>query len=688
MRFSALLCAIWGANSVLSSAIVMRDDSHSITVGPPDASHISVYDKSIKHVDGEFKHWKTFSFNHTFPSNKTLLYGEVGHGRKTSKGHLDWKGLYWQVVCVSCETTGTIEVSSSGVEVDEKALSPLKLLKEHQNHHNASEIIKDAVNLPIRVHMKNLGAHFLIKAGFYAGGFYVIPLFKSETPLGIEIDDKNKLGLILSLSLILGPYAGIDFTFGWDVSFPQDITYVLDAINGDILEMFLDGAKVSEIPVHFNSGSIGFTAWLRLKLQVAAAMEAGGVSFNIAAGVFYDLMQYKLKLVYEPHALSNCTLEGSQAMYQDYAAFAIAEMDKNGYNVNAGPTFVSTHVSLELGKTCFQHATPTAAIIPTSRPELPASAPAGPAQTPPAGGIVARHVVPTSSPTVSPNIATSNTLPMTTSTVTSTSYSTRTTCAPHATDCSGKIEQVVSKIIVTTTICPVSTGASSVVASSVRNNSSSVTPSGTTIMISSSPSPSPTTVELTTRTLYDDEVFTVTSCKSMWDHCPTHLQVPLVQTVPVVRYVTVCPIDQTEFPSVSTAASVQTPISGIPASITADMSKPVPTPPQRIIIDNPRYMVVLETPIIRSLDMYVPPLPTGIFVANATIPISATNKHPNPIMNPSKAITTSKGAATSSGLLNPTVTPIPSSVQVGHAATLAASSIGCVFAGMLMSLWI
>ncbi|CAG8975895.1 hypothetical protein HYALB_00006512 [Hymenoscyphus albidus] len=681
MRFSALLYAIWGANSVLSSAVVMRDDAHSITVGPADASHISVYDKSLKHVDGEFKHWKTFSVNHTFPSNKTLLYGELGHGKKNDKGHMDWRGLYYQVVCVSCVTTGTIEVFSSGIEVDEKALNPLKLIKEHHDHHNATEIIKDAINLPIRVHMKNLGAHFVIKAAFYAGGFYVIPMFKSETPLGIEIDEKNKLGLILSLSLILGPGAGIDFTFGWDVVFPQDITYVLDAINGDILEMFLDGASVQEIPVQFNSGSIGFTAWLRLKLQVAAAVEVGGVGVNIAAGVFYDLMQYKLKLTYEPRAVSNCTLELSQAMFQDYAGFAIAEVDKNGFNLNIGPTFISTFVTLDLGKTCFKHhATPTAAIIPTSRPELPASAPAGPAHT---AGLVARHVVPTASPTVSPNIGTSNTLPMTTSTVTSTSYSTRTTCAPHATDCSGRVEQVVSKIIVTTTICPVS-----IVASSVLNNSSSVTPSGTTIMISSSPSPSPTTVEFTTRTLYDDEVFTVTSCKSMWDYCPTHLQVPLVQTVPVVRYVTVCPIDQTEFPSVSTAASVQTPISGIPASITADMSEPVPTPPQRIIIDNPRYMVVLETPIIRSLDMYVPPVPTAIFVANATIPLSATNKHPNPIMNPSKAITTSRGAATSSGLLNPTAAPIPSLVQVGHAATLAASSIGCVFAGMFMSLWI
>lgn len=342
-------------------------------------------------------------------------------------------------------------------------------------------------------------------------------------------------------------------------------------------------------------------------------------------------------------------------------------------------------------------------------------------------------------------------VPMTTSTISSTKVYTITSCKPEVTDCPSRIGKVTSEVFITTTVCPVSTGSPKpVVSSSVAQNSgvavskSSSVPSaiptyvatgGTpysppfaSSIVISSPPPSPTASELTTRTIYNTESVTITSCQSAYVFCPTHLAVPVVQTIQIVQYTTVCPVDQTAFPSVlptpvpapipspvpiSVVSVVPIPIAGSTTvasnqgvAVTTAILPPgqsVPTFAPTISINNPYTMTPLSTPIVKTLDSYVPPVPTATFAANTTLPIPTTLPPPvKPTSYPITNLTASYVAPSSKGTAPFTSLPVatgkpsipafasasskpqPSLIQTSGAGTLVATSVVMVLAGAFM----
>lgn len=104
---------------------------------------------------------------------------------------------------------------------------------------NPTDLVKKALDFPVTVNLDNLGGHFEFKIAFGASGTYVVNLFKSETPIGVQLNEDAKVGLLMSIDLILSVGAAIDFTAGFDLVFPNGISYKLDPLSGEIMEMSL-----------------------------------------------------------------------------------------------------------------------------------------------------------------------------------------------------------------------------------------------------------------------------------------------------------------------------------------------------------------------------------------------------------------------------------------------------------------
>lgn len=50
------------------------------------------------------------------------------------------------------------------------------------------------------------------------------------------MDDDNKIGLLLSLELIFSASLAVDFTAGFDISFPKDASFSFNTIKGEMVD--------------------------------------------------------------------------------------------------------------------------------------------------------------------------------------------------------------------------------------------------------------------------------------------------------------------------------------------------------------------------------------------------------------------------------------------------------------------
>ncbi|KAF3013744.1 hypothetical protein E8E14_007694 [Neopestalotiopsis sp. 37M] len=166
---------------------------------------------------------------------------------------------------------------------------------------------------------------------------------------------------------------------------------------------------------------------------------------------------------------------------------------------------------------------------------------------------------------------------LTTSTVYSTNVYTITSCAPEVKDCPAKKGQVTTEIIaISTTICPVtetetgttsaaSTATASVV-TSVPLRSSLPLSVPTTAVLNNAIETTPSSVELTTSTVYTSSVYTVSSCAEGSKECSA--QLGSVTTEMVALYTTICPV----------TAAVQNAAETVPGPGSSSVAPTIETP--------------------------------------------------------------------------------------------------------------
>ncbi|RDL33736.1 uncharacterized protein BP5553_08104 [Venustampulla echinocandica] len=688
MKPLSWLCLLAGAAPVFSSVLKPLVAYDVKYVDVPEKRHIDI--DHFSYIEGRNRNLGTVSLAKTFPAKDVLFNVALGKSKGDASGSLSIS-----VTCISCYTTGTAVVTTEGVKKDESVLGGII---DFFKHPDPRELVVDALDLNLEVNLENLGGHFEFDISFAASGTYTVTLFRSETPVGVALNDDDKIGLLFTLELLFTVSAAVDFSTGFDVVFPKGASFVLNPLNGKIVSMNIGGVQVKSIPVKLVKGAACISAILRLKFQVGVGLKVLGKGFDFEAGVFFDPIQYKACITYDPK--KPCKVEFTENFFEEIGAYARAVVDLDFAKFSAGPTAVSTFFTGALPSTCISSSNPTTtkALPKTSPPVLkqtedsdksktvvsktipkqtsPTSTHSkaketdAPSPTAPGGafhtaihsghesdtsdhgkhtskegsgsshhtasshhhsagtGSIKPHHKPTS-PSQGPygnstsdasgGVPTGSDSSMTTSTITTTSVYTITSCKPEVTDCPGKIGQVTSEVIITTTVCPVS-GASptstGIADGEVGDSSAGPLPTGN--KASNSTTSALDGSDLTTRTIYSTETYTITSCLSQYIHCPASLESAIVQTKTVVQYTTVCPVSQTEFPS-----TLPTAAAGLPtgASETAKGVAPAPTAVpvvKTIVIVSPVPLTPCETPIVRTFESYVPPYATSTFAGNVT----------------------------------------------------------------------
>jgi hypothetical protein len=86
--------------------------------------------------------------------------------------------------CVDCHTTGSAVVTTSGVKTDGNILGDIfDFIKSSDK----TDLVAKALGMDLVVELDNFGGHFEFDISFAASGTYTVTLFKSETPVGVEV---------------------------------------------------------------------------------------------------------------------------------------------------------------------------------------------------------------------------------------------------------------------------------------------------------------------------------------------------------------------------------------------------------------------------------------------------------------------------------------------------------------------
>lgn len=83
---------------------------------------------------------------------------------------------------MECFTTGNAIVTTTGVETDESILGDILHFLT-----NPTEIIVDALDLNLSLGFQGVTGHFEIDIAFAVAGTYTVPIFTSESLLGIQV---------------------------------------------------------------------------------------------------------------------------------------------------------------------------------------------------------------------------------------------------------------------------------------------------------------------------------------------------------------------------------------------------------------------------------------------------------------------------------------------------------------------
>ncbi|KAH8659364.1 hypothetical protein BGZ60DRAFT_531269 [Tricladium varicosporioides] len=340
MKFSPLLCLLAGALPVFSKPTALKPlVAYDIKyVDVPQKRHIPI--DEFAYIEGRSKNLGTFNLAKTFPAKDVLINVAVGKSSGQTSGSLSLTAT-----CISCYTTGSAVVTTEGIKKDES------ILKDVINFFkNPEETVVNALDLNFEVQLNNLGGHFEFDIAFAASGTYTVTLFKSETPVGVQLDDANKIGLLFTIELTFTVSDSVDFTTGFDLVFPKGASFIINPLNGKLVSMNIAGAQVNSIPVVFKKGAACVNAVLRVKFQAGIGLSVLGKGFDFEAGVFFDPIQYKACITFQPGL--PCPLEFTQNFFEEIGAYAKAAVDVDIAKFSGGPTAVTTFLTGKLPSKC------------------------------------------------------------------------------------------------------------------------------------------------------------------------------------------------------------------------------------------------------------------------------------------------------------------------------------------------
>jgi len=146
------------------------------------------------------------------------------------------------IVCISCYTTGSGSVVVPALQ--SKGSKAVQILKDIGEGIlfllDPVAAIEVAVSGGVNVTLSNFSAHFEFDIALAASGVYAFTVFKAPVPMlaiGAEADNFGVLaGVDFGLSFVFSVNASINFTTGFDITFPNDAFLAVDLLKGELME--------------------------------------------------------------------------------------------------------------------------------------------------------------------------------------------------------------------------------------------------------------------------------------------------------------------------------------------------------------------------------------------------------------------------------------------------------------------
>lgn len=110
-----------------------------------------------------------------------------------------------------------------------------------------------------------------------AGVTYELPLFRSMGPLGFHITDDLELGVFFTIDLILTAEGELDINNGFHIKLDDEFGIDITLFADDISDVTFNGGHFEFMPVTINSGSVVFSAVLRLGVHAGFQLVAPGL---------------------------------------------------------------------------------------------------------------------------------------------------------------------------------------------------------------------------------------------------------------------------------------------------------------------------------------------------------------------------------------------------------------------------
>ncbi|KAF2870182.1 hypothetical protein BDV95DRAFT_75555 [Massariosphaeria phaeospora] len=173
------------------------------------------------------------------------------------------------------------------------------------------------------------------------GATYELPLFRSETPVGVSFGENLELGAIFSVDLILAVEGEVDISSGIHLKLDDGVEINLALFGESVSDIVFNGGEFEFLPVTIESAGIVFTAILRIGasagIQVitpdipeVSIMNHSLPTFGggIEVGVFANVAEFVTNVTATPQD-EECKLQ----VIQEYS---LALGAKAGMTVNIG----------------------------------------------------------------------------------------------------------------------------------------------------------------------------------------------------------------------------------------------------------------------------------------------------------------------------------------------------------------
>lgn len=126
-----------------------------------------------------------------------------------------------------------------------------------------------------------LELYLLLDTALSLDATYTLNLYRSETPLGIEISPKLDLGIILSIDLILDVDGTIDVSSGFHIKLDDGLAINVALFGEAISDITFTGGQFEFLPVIVESAGIVLTAVLRVGVHAGFDLSIGDPGLTI-----------------------------------------------------------------------------------------------------------------------------------------------------------------------------------------------------------------------------------------------------------------------------------------------------------------------------------------------------------------------------------------------------------------------